>query len=175
MKRVAFFLLLFLLFFPFRLLAADDSTEHPERPWDFSLELTQMLTLQLELEYFFNDNLGIKAGFGASLLGSTCFTYNALFVYHFNLPADHFQLDFEAGLPVAYFDFIEGRYVDWDPIIDDPYFGFAPGAAFLFSYRFNEEHALGLRLGAAVKIEHQLESGWTENRVLPVFTLVYNF
>ena len=102
-------------------------------------------------------------------------TYNALVVYHLNLPAEHFQLDFEAGLPLAYFDFIEGRFVDWDPNIDDPYYGFLPGAGVLVSYRFNKEQALGLRAAAAVMFEHQLLTGWREPMFIPLFAVVYNF
>ncbi|MDC7226795.1 MAG: hypothetical protein PQJ61_08515 [Spirochaetales bacterium] len=170
-KKCSLFLILLIL--AVANVSADDS--RLERPWDFSLELNQMLHIQLDVEYFFNDSIGMKAGFGVSPLGWTCFTYNVLVVYHLNLPEEHFQLDFEAGLPIAYFDFIEGRYVDWDPMIDDPYYGFLPGACLLISYRFNEEHALGLRAGVAAMFEHNLDSGWKEPGVMPVFAIVYNF
>ncbi|HAK45480.1 MAG TPA: hypothetical protein DCO79_06125 [Spirochaeta sp.] len=170
-KKMFFILIFFLLLIGS--LCAENS--RPERPWDFSLELNQMLHLQFEVEYFINNSLGLKGGIGLGLLGITCITYNALIVYHLDLPTEHFQLDIEAGLPISYFDFIEGRYVDWDPIIDDPYFGLLPGATLLASYRFNEEQALGLRAGAAAMFEHQRDTGWKEPGVMPIVAIVYNF
>jgi len=169
-RKVSFFLIFFILVTT--VIFAEDS--NPERPWDFSLELNMMLRVQFDAEYFLNDSLGLKGGFGISPIGGTCFTYNALLVYHLNLPTPHFQLDIEAGLPLAYFDFIEGRYVDWDPMIDDPYYGFLPGLGVLASYRFNEQQALGLRLGAAVMFEHQLNTGWRDPGIIPMVALVYN-
>lgn len=148
---------------------------NPERPVDLSLEINMMLHLQLEIEYYFNESFGIKTGLGLSPLGITCFSYMAQFVYHLNLPTEHFQLDLEAGLPLAYFDFIEGRYVDWDPIIDDPYYGFLTGGGILASYRFNKKQALGLRAGIAAMFEHQLNTGWRKPIVMPIVSLVYNF
>lgn len=146
----------------------------PERPWDFSIELNQMLHFQLDVEYFFNDSFGLKGGLGLSPIGITCITYNTVFVYHLNLPSEHFQLDIEAGLPIAYFDVFEGAYVDWDPIIDDPYFGFLPGASLLISYRFNEEQALGIRAGAAAMIENQRDTGWKGPYPMPIIAIIYN-
>ncbi len=147
---------------------------NPERPWDFSFELNMMLHAQFDVEYFFNESMGLKGGFSIPGISGTSFTYNVLFVYHFNLPSEHFQLDIEAGLPLAYFDFIEGRYVDWDPYVDDPYYGFIPGLGLLASYRFNQKQALGLRIGAGMLLEHQLQSGWRKPWVAPVIALVYN-
>lgn len=172
MKRRVVILLVFMTVF-IGLVSADE--KQTERPWDFSIELNQMLHFQFDVEYFFNNSFGLKAGMGLSPFGITCFTYNVLAVYHLNLPTEHFQLDIEAGLPIAYFDFIEGEYVDWDPIIDDPYFGFLPGADLLISYRFNDEHALGLRAGAAVMFEHQRNTGWKDLSLMPIIAVVYNF
>ncbi len=172
MRKNILIILIFLTLPPTSLIAFEKNNE---RPWDLSAELSMMLTLQLDVEYFFNDSFGLKAGFGISLIGLTCFSYNMLFEYHLNLPTEHFQLDLEAGLPLAYFDFIEGRYVDWDPLIDDPFLGFLPGGGALFSYRFNEEHALGLRAAAAVMFEHQRDTGWKTPGFIPILALVYNF
>ena len=165
---------LFLIFFILAGTIVFAENPDPERPWDFSIELNMMLHIQFDVEYYFNESLGIKSGLGISPLAGTCFTYNALLVYHLNLPTEHFQLDLEAGLPLAYFDFIEGRYVDWDPMIDDPYYGFLPGLDILASYRFSERQALGLRAGASVMFEHQLNNGWRTPGIIPILTLVYN-
>ena len=166
------FLLIALLTLTSGLPAEEQSSE---RPWDFSVEFNQMLHIQIELEYFFNNDLGMKAGFGIAPFGITCYTYNTLLVYHLNLPKEHFQLDIEAGLPLAYFDFLEGEYVDWDSTIDDPYYGFLPGIGVLASYRFDNRQTLGLRAAATMMFEHQRDSGWKDPGFMPLFAVVYNF
>ncbi len=155
--------------------AVSAEASRSERPIDFYAEFSRMLSLQLGMEYYFNDYLGIKGSLGASPFMITTWTYNLLGVYHFNLPAEHFQLDFEAGLPLAYLDLFEGRVTDWDPQIESPFMGFLPGVAVLASYRFNEEHALGVRLGGSVQFEYRFNGSWQQPGFIPVFALVYNF
>ena len=169
-KLVCLFVLLVLC-----LSAVSAEASRSERPLDLYIEFSMMLSLQLGMEYYFNDYIGIKGGLGVSTFMITTWTYNLLGVYHFNLPAEHFQLDLEAGLPLAYLDLFEGRITDWDPQADSPFMGFMPGICILASYRFNEEHALGLRVGGTAQLEYRFDDSWQRPGFMPVLALVYNF
>ena len=162
----------FLLIFFSANLTAKEYTE--KKSWNVYLELNQMFTLNIGVEYFLNNNWSIKGVVGTTPFSITSFTYNLLGVYHLKKPGDTWLIDFEFGVPIAYFDQFEGRYVDNDPIIDDPYAGWLFGISFLFSYNFGAS-SLGLRIGAGWWKEHQRDSGWKGDRVLPVVAIVWDF
>jgi len=141
---------------------------------NFYLELDQMLSLKIGAEYSFSEKWGIRGSFGTSPLGLTTFTYSFMGVYHFSSPDDTWQFDLEWGLPLAYFNFIEGRYADWDPIIDDPFHGYLFGFSLLIGYRASE-CLWGLRIGGSIWIENQRDTGWKGPRFIPVVSLLYDF
>lgn len=82
----------------------------------------------------------------------------------------NFNYSIELGIPIAYFDLLEGKYVDWDPKLDSPYAGWLFGATIKTEF-YN--HWL-LKTGAAYWIEWQ-EDGGFKNGVLPIVSLGYKF
>ncbi|MBN2435230.1 MAG: hypothetical protein JXK07_08205 [Spirochaetes bacterium] len=150
--------------------------QQPEANQNYNayLELNQMLTPMVGCERKFNASWGVKAALGISPFSITTVSYNFMFVHHSDLQWKKWFIDIEAGIPLAYFDQIEDRYVDRDDIIDDPYAGWLFGADMVIYYRL-QNSSIGLRLGFAQWIEHQQDSGWKGPFPMPVVSLVWDF
>ncbi len=99
------------------------------------IELTQMLSVAVGTEVPISDRSGIRAGIGWSPLGVTGFTYSLTAAHRLRPRQSAFQLDIELGMPLAYFDLIEGRYVDRDPHIESPYAGWLFGGDLVLGFR----------------------------------------
>lgn len=141
--------------------------------FNFYAELDQMLSTRIGCEYGFTDTWALKGSAGVSPFMPTIVTCNLLGVY--TLPsAGKWNFDLEGGLPLAYFDQIEGRYFDNDPYIDDPYAGWLFGFSVLISHEFFGS-VLGLRLGAAEWIEQQQKTGWKGPQIMPIVAIVWDF
>ena len=155
--------------------AAGGESASGTKPLDISAELTAMLSCQIDLEYNFYGSAGIKAGGGICLMNPANITYSLLFVYHLEPLFDCFSLDLEAGMPLAYVNFLEGAVVDWDEIITAPFAGWTFGGGILASILLDEYLSVGLRLHAAAHIEHSDESGWKGPRFMPIWAVVFDF
>lgn len=143
--------------------------------WRLYLELDQMLVLKVGTEYRIDESWGIKGGMGVSIFSPTTVGYELLGVYHIKATETKFQWDLELGMPLAYFDIIEGNLVDWDPIIDDPYAGWAFGGSLVWGHRFEKGGVLSLKTGAMGVIEYQRDSGWKNIGFLPEVSLQWLF
>lgn len=143
---------------------------------DLFLEADQMLQLRLGAEASLGSGgcpWALRGSFGVSPLGITTLSANLLGVCRVRNPERGGFLSLEAGLPLVYGDFLENNLVDWDPIIDDPYFGFLAGGAVRGGWRFGWGSP-ALRLGVALWWEFQRDSGWKGPGVLPVVALVFS-
>jgi hypothetical protein len=140
-------------------------SRYDDTSWRLYLELDQMFVLKIGAEYSFSPQWGVKGGIGVSVLGPTVMGYEIIGVYHIMDVDNRFQCDVEFGLPVAYFDVLEGNVVDWDPLIDDPYTGWAPGFSAVWGYQFAGGSVLSLKTGVVFLFEYQRDSGWREHVV----------
>jgi len=146
------------------------------RPWKGFLEFDQMFVLKAGAERSLSGAWGIKGAFGVSPMGFTTFGYEVVGVYHLRPATSRFQWDIEFGLPIAYFNFLEGTVVDWDPYITGPFAGWAPGACLVWGFRFRRGSILGVKTGATVPIEYQSGSGWHNRlQVIPNIALQWMF
>jgi hypothetical protein len=153
-------------------LSAGAQSRYDDGPWRFYLEFDQMFVLKFGAEYSLSPHWGVKAGFGCSVFGPTTMGYELVGVYHIMDEQDRFQWDVEFGLPIAYFNVFEGNVVDWDPMVDDPFAGWGPGASLVWGYRFAGGSVLSLKTGGLVVLEYQRDSGWrAEPLFLPEFAL----
>lgn len=168
MKKKTLLLILLILALPGILFAGEMKKVIPH------IEFDQMMQLRFGLTYSFNEDWGLRSSLGFSPLGLTTFSYNLMGVYHFSAPERPWQFDLEFGLPLGYFNFLEGWIVDWDENIDDPFAGWLAGVSMRMSRRFSIGY-FGLRLGGAAWGEHQRDSGWKEFRIMPIVALVYEF
>lgn len=170
MRKILYILIFLFLSFP--LIAQDSKNEL--NTVNAYFELDQMFAIKLGVEYNFNQQWGVKGALGASVFDIKVITYNLMGVYHIQESWKNWDLDFEYGVPQAYFDQLENRYVDWDPIIDDPYAGWLFGANILISYQ-TDSNKYGLRLGLSTMVEHQRDSGWKGPALIPIVALVWDF
>lgn len=146
------------------------------RPWKGFLEFDQMFVLKAGAERSLTQNWGIEGALGVSLMGFTTFGYELVGVYHLRPERSRFQWDIEFGLPIAYFNFLEGTVVDLDPYASGPYAGWAPGACLVWGFRFRRGSILGVKTGAVVPIEYQWGSGWSGRlQVIPDLALQWMF
>ena len=166
MKRKITILFLFLFVLCSYISAAEEN-----RILNWQIELDQMMQLRLGVTWNINDYWGFRGSLGAAPFGITTWSYNLMGIYHFSIPRQ-WEVDMEFGLPLGYFNFIEGRYVDWDPIIDDPFAGWLFGASLRAGYRFNFG-MIGLRLGGAWWMEYQQDSGWKDPGIMPIVAAFY--
>ncbi len=139
-----------------------------------SLDFDQILSLRLGISLPVDDSLGLRLSFGASPFGIATMTYSGTGVCHFRAPEQRFQIDGEVGILLGYFNYFEGEYIDWDPIIDDPFHGIIPGVALVWGYR-GKTGQYSLITGAGPWWEWQRNSGWTGPRIMPVVGLRYGF
>jgi len=144
--------------------------------WSYYLEFDQMMVLKIGSEYSLSPDWGVKGGIGLSVGGFTVVGYELLGVYHLKDVDNRFQWDLEFGLPLAYFDVLEGNVVDWDPTIDDPYIGWAPGASLVWGRRLKGGSVLSLKTGVVCLFEYQRDSGWRDSiPVLPEVSIQWMF
>ncbi len=163
-----FFVLI--LFFAVSVYTFGDNTNTSLR---FSLDFDQILSIRAGLSLPFNETLGGRISFGASPFGIATMTYSGTGYYHFRAAERRFQLDGEVGILLGYFNYFEGEYVDWDPIIDDPFHGIIPGAVLVWGYR-GKTGQYSLITGAGPWWEWQRDSGWKGPRIMPVAGLRYS-
>ncbi len=132
-------------------------------------ELDMMFRIKIGPEFHLTPRWSLRGTLGLSPLGITMVAYNLYAVYYVRAPERKFQWDLEAGLLRGYFDFIEGRWVDWDSTIDEPYAGWAPGVACCWSYQ-SKKLRIGLRTGITYSFEIQ-GGEWKEPRWFPDFAV----
>lgn len=144
--------------------------------WKSYLEFDQMLVMKFGAERSLSRHWGIKGGGGISVFGLTTVGYELVGVYHVMPPKNRFQWDIEFGLPLAYFNVLEGTLVDWDPHIDDPFAGWAPGASLVWGLRFDGGSILCIKTGLLTLFEYQRDSGWREGiPVIPEVAIQWMF
>jgi len=147
-----------------------------ETAWRPYLEFDQMMVLKGGAEYSLSPSWGVKGGIGFSVGGFTVVGYEILSVYHLKKVDSRFQWDIEFGLPLAYFDVFEGNLVDWDPAIDDPYAGWAPGASLVWGRKLKGGGVLCLKTGVLCVFEYQRDSGWRDDLlILPEISIQWIF
>ena len=152
--------------------AAAADSRFGESPRKIFLEMDQMFMLKIGAEQSLSPDWGIKFAAGVSAFGLTTFGYEVVGVYHLKPSENRFQLDLEFGLPVAYFNFLEGVIVDWDPNIEEPFAGWAPGADLVWGIRFNQGTVLCIKTGFLIPVEYQKHEGWsTGMQVIPAMAL----
>ena len=149
-------------------------SRYGDRSWRLHLELDQMLCLKIGAEYSFSPRWGIKGALGPSFFGSGHVSYDLVGIHHFRDAESPFQLAMEFGLPIAYFNALEGEVFDRDPIIDDPYYGWCPGLNLVWGWKF-KAGTLGLKTGVVALFEYQRDSGWRDPGVLPEIALEWVF
>lgn len=158
MKRVGF-IIIFIFFFS---LSANAQS--------FYVELTQMFGLELGIDVPLSSVTGIRGGLGASMFSIKTINYSCCFYY--KLPSDFENFDFyvDIGLPIAYLDLWEEKYVDWDSVIDSPYAGWLTGVTIRTAIF---KHFI-LNTGVAFWTEWQEYHG-TKYGVMPIISLMYSF
>ncbi len=167
------FLIILLLLCSF---SAFSESRFGESRWRHYLEFDQMMVLKIGSEYSLSPDWGVKGGLGLSVGGITLVGYELLGVYHLRDIGNRFQWDLEFGLPIAYFDVFEDNVVNWDPMIDDPYAGWAPGASLVWGRRFKGGGVLCLKTGVVCLFEYQRDSGWRDDiPVLPELSIQWLF
>lgn len=139
---------------------ATAQSRYPGTPWRLYLELDQMFMVKVGTEYSITPGWGVKGAIGITPFGLTTVGYELAGVWHLMDVKNRFQIDFEFGLPLAYFDVLEGNLVDRDPMVDDPYVGFAPGVSLAWSYQSARGRAIGAKTGALAVFEYQRNRGW---------------
>ncbi len=149
-------------------------SRYGETSWRAHIELDQMLCLKFGAEYSLNPRWGVKGALGLSFFGIGHVSYDLVGIRHFRARDSRFQLAMEFGLPVAYFNALEGEAVDSDPLIDDPYYGWCPGVTLVWGWQFRTG-TLGLKTGVIALLEYQRDSGWREPGGLPEVALEWVF
>ncbi len=145
-------------------------------PWKGFLEFDQMFVLKAGAERSLSPDWGIKGAFGVSVMGFTTFGYELVGIYHLRPETSRFQWDIEFGLPIAYFNFLEGTVVNLDPYVSGPYAGWAPGACLVWGFRFHRGSVLGIKTGAVVPFEYQWGTGWKARmQVIPDVSIQWMF
>lgn len=96
---------------------------------DIYIEVNQMMALNLGVEVSNGSGFGFRGAVGSSPFSLKCITYNMVLFYSIPYRFKNIEFSIEGGLLLAYFDFLENRYVDWDPVIDSPYAGWLEGVA----------------------------------------------
>ncbi len=134
------------------------------------IELNQMFSINVGIEIKNDNNLGFRGSLGASPFDIKTISYSAVLFYKLPENFTNFDYSVELGIPIAYFDLFEGKYVDWDPIIDNPYAGWLLGVTIKTEFF---RHWL-LKTGVAYWIEWQEDEGF-KNGVLPIVSLGYKF
>jgi hypothetical protein len=170
MKGRGFLVLLFLLSLP----SGFSESRYENSPWRLHLELDQMLCLKFGAEYSLSPRWGIKGALGVPFFGLGHISYDLVGIHHFRPLESPFQLATEFGLPVAYFNALEGEVIDHDPVIDDPYYGWCPGVNLVWGWQF-KAGTLGLKTGVLLLLEYQQDSGWRDPGVLPEVALEWAF
>jgi hypothetical protein len=140
----------------------------------FYLELNQIMGINLGVHYSFTERFALKGAFGVAPFHWTSMSYSLLGSYLLNPAGKKWLFFVEGGMPIGYFDEFEGRYIDKDPYIDDPYHGFIVGGGILIT-RAVGLHRIGLRIGAGPWWEEQEHSGWKGPRIMPVVSLAWYF
>lgn len=135
----------------FTLVAGMALAQYPE--WQVRVEMDMMLMVKVGAEYRFNEDWGIQGSVGVQPFMPITVGYNLYGVYHMLAPERAFQADLYLGAPLGYFNLLEGRSVDWDPNIDEPYYGWILGGGIKWSYNFNGWVA-GLRTGYGTHLEY---------------------
>ncbi|MBI9098465.1 MAG: hypothetical protein JEY91_08295 [Spirochaetaceae bacterium] len=138
----------------------------------FMLEFDQILSLRAGIEFISDSNWGLKTSGGFGIPNIKSLKANFLIFYRLCRPDSRWYFDLEAGCPLAYADFWENKYVDWDPIITSPYAGWLVGLSLMIRY---SPWGLGLRLGAGAWWEWQEYNGMKGPRIMPIVALTYVF
>lgn len=155
MKRIIIFLLLSCLFH--HIIVANA----------LFIEINQMLSINLGYEISNESELGFRTSIGVSPFDVKAVSYSALFFYTF-FSIDDFSSSIEIGLPLGYFDLLENKYVDWDPIIDSPYAGWLSGV----TIRGLFWNTWALKLGISYWTEWQEDDGF-KNGIIPLVSVDY--
>lgn len=129
-----------------------------------------MLGITLGVDIYSDRGFGFRGGVGATPLNIKTINYSAVVYHKMKKGGKNFSYSLEAGMPIAYFDLLEDRYVDWDKNIDSPY------AGWLFGSSLNGEffNTFFLKTGVAYWIEWQEDDGF-KNGILPVISIGLNF
>ena len=159
------FLMCVIFFFLFLSMTAE--AEYPE--WQFRMEFNQMLAVLVGAECRLGRYWGILGGMGIAPPNIAHFNVNLLGVFYIREEDRTFQIDLYAGVPVGYFNFFEGRCVDWASHIDSPYQGGLLGGGIRWSFRFRS-WCLGLRTGVGAHLEW-IGGEWQNVKPIPEFTL----
>ncbi len=125
-----------------------------------------MLTVAIGGEIPLGRRLGVRGNIGASPFGPTCVSYALSGVGHLRKRDLPFQVDVELGMPLAYVDLIEDRYVDWNDKIDSPYAGWLIGGVVAWGYR-RPPHQYSLTTGLTAWWEWQ-KDGTKGPRTIPI-------
>lgn len=140
--------------------AAGEGTIRPA----FYLEFTQTLAVNLGLEIDFTKHWGIKGSFGTGIPLLKSISWSLLGYYRVTDPGNLWQLEIEAGLPVAYAS----------PSGNNPFHGYLPGIC-LSAGCLTRIGLFSLRAGGALWFEHQEITGWKGPGIMPVIALTYTF
>lgn len=139
------------------------------------LELNQMLGVMIGTEISLTGRTAIHGSIGASpLAGFTVVQYAAAAVLRLRPSTSSFQVDIEAGMPLAYFNLLEDRCVDWDQHIDSPYAGWLFGGSVVWGYR-RAERRYSLQTGYAAWWEWQDDDGWKGPGGIVIVSLRYTW
>lgn len=134
-----------------------------------------MLAINVGVILPLDDVKGLKFSLGASPFSIKTISYSATFYYTFPEDMENFSYFMELGLPLAYFDLLEDRYigdyyVDWDDNIDDPYAGWLTGLT--LTGEFYKRWLV--KVGISYWTEWQRDSG-IKHSIIPLISLSYRF
>ena len=135
-------------------------------------EIDQLLTPRIGVAGDFSPGWGVRGSAGVSPLGFPTVACGCTLVRHCRGGGAGTAIDLEAGLPLLYFNAWEGRSLDCDPIIDDPYLGLVPGGGVALGRRL-DRGTLALFAGVGCWREWQRGEGWKSPRVMPLVSLRY--
>jgi hypothetical protein len=135
-------------------LSATLAAQGADNPWEFRIIFDQMMMIRIGFEYHFDDDWSLRSSLGMSPFGIGTAAGDLVFLYNLRDPSLGFQADLYAGMPFFYFNFIEGRLVDWDDIIEDPFWGIGPGGGIFWSYQA-ERFRYGINTGLTAWMEWQ--------------------
>lgn len=93
----------------------------------------QMLTIRVGVDVRLGPWWGLKVSGGIAPFGLTMFSGDLVLVRHILPVGDKFGMDIYAGIPLLYGDFLEGNVIDWDPDIDQSYWGLGGGGGIVWS------------------------------------------
>lgn len=136
----------------------------------FYIELNQMFGLNAGVVLPITDEFGFKAALGTSIFSIKTITYSSMFYYELKSPWDNFSTCIELGLPIAYLDLWEEKFVDWDEFITSPYAGWLPGITLRAKIL---QHFL-VQFGVSYWLEWQEYYGWKDG-VIPILSVGYLF